>query len=42
MKVSIDLNALPLNDKLVFEDLTGGFTKGVFQAASNPLYQFIN
>jgi len=35
-KVSIDLNALPLDDKLVFDDLTGGFTKGVFQAEATP------
>ena len=32
----IDLHSLPLDDKLVFEDLSNGFTKGVFQAEATP------
>ena len=35
-KKNIDLNALPLDDKKVFEDLSNGFTKGVFQAEATP------
>ena len=33
---SIDLNSLDLNDKKIFEDLSNGFTKGVFQAEATP------
>lgn len=32
----IDLNKLTLNDKKIFEDLSSGFTKGVFQAEATP------
>ena len=35
-KIKIDLNSLPLDDKLIFEDLSNGFTKGVFQAEATP------
>ena len=33
---SIDLNALPMDDKKIFADLSSGFTKGVFQAEATP------
>ena len=32
----IDLNALPLDDAKVYEDLTNGYTKGIFQAEATP------
>jgi DNA polymerase-3 subunit alpha len=32
----IDLHSLSLDDKLVFEDLSNGYTKGVFQAEATP------
>jgi DNA polymerase-3 subunit alpha len=32
----IDLHSLKLDDKLVFEDLSNGYTKGVFQAEATP------
>lgn len=35
-KVKIDLNSLSLDDKFIFEDLSNGFTKGVFQAEATP------
>jgi DNA polymerase-3 subunit alpha len=35
-KINISLNELPLDDKLIFEDLSNGFTKGVFQAEATP------
>jgi DNA polymerase-3 subunit alpha len=34
--IDIDLHSLPLDDKLVFEDLSNGYTKGVFQAEATP------
>ena len=33
---NINLNSLSLDDKAVFEDLSNGFTKGVFQAEATP------
>ncbi|NDB81303.1 MAG: DNA polymerase III subunit alpha [Alphaproteobacteria bacterium] len=33
---SIDLNKIKFNDKAIFDDLTQGFTKGVFQAEATP------
>ena len=35
-KKTIDLNSLTLDDPKVFEDLSNGFTKGVFQAEATP------
>ena len=35
-KKTINLNNLPLDDKLIFKDLSDGFTKGVFQAEATP------
>ena len=35
-KKDIDLHSLELNDKLIFEDLSNGYTKGVFQAEATP------
>ena len=35
-KIDINLNELPLDDPKVFEDLSNGFTKGVFQAEATP------
>jgi DNA polymerase III subunit alpha len=32
----INLNELPLDDPLVYQDLSNGFTKGVFQAEATP------
>jgi DNA polymerase-3 subunit alpha len=33
---TIDLNTIKFNDKAIFEDLSQGFTKGVFQAEATP------
>ena len=35
-KKKIDLKSLPLDDPKVFEDLSNGYTKGVFQAEATP------
>ena len=35
-KIDIDLHSLPLDDKAVFQDLSNGYTKGVFQAEATP------
>jgi DNA polymerase III subunit alpha len=35
-KKKIDLKSLPLDDAKVFEDLSNGYTKGVFQAEATP------
>ena len=35
-KIKIDLHSLPLDDKMVFQDLSNGYTKGVFQAEATP------
>ena len=34
--VDIDLHSLELDDKRIFEDLSNGYTKGVFQAEATP------